>query len=333
MSALHNRQQGFALMTVMLVVALVAIIVSQMLYQQRLDVLRSQNMLNQAQSLAVANGLEVWVKQGLALDGESNNFDHLNEEWARPMPPIPFAGGQIAGSLSDLQGRLNLNNVMETDETKRLAWQKLLQRYFERQQLSPDLVDVVTDWVDADNTISPMGAESETYLLRQPPYRTANQPMVLVQELALLKGFDASIMQQLLPDLAALPLVTQINVNTAPAKVIEALADWMTPELVKAWEAERLVNPVEQVAGFRLFMQQETQFDIAEVNRDLPDTMLTTQSQYFLLEGQITFGVSEQSLSAVLYRASDHQVSLVQRWFGILEAPATQIEGERSDEQ
>lgn len=328
-----HKQQGFALMTVMLVVALVAIIVSQMLYQQRLDVLRSQNMLNQAQSLAVANGLEVWVKQGLTLDGESNNSDHLNEEWARPMPPIPFAGGQIAGSLSDLQGRLNLNNVMETDEAKRLAWQKILQRYFERQQLSPELVDVVTDWVDADNTISPMGAESETYLLRQPPYRTANQPMVLVQELALLKGFDAAIMQQLLPDLAALPLVTQINVNTAPAKVIEALADWMTPELVKAWEAERLVNPVEQVAGFRLFMQQETQFDIAEVNRDLPDTMLTTQSQYFLLEGQITFGVSEQSLSAVLYRATDHRVSLIQRWFGILEAPATETEGNRSDEQ
>lgn len=317
-------------MTVMLVVALVAIIVSQLLYQQRLDVLRSQNMLNQAQSLAVANGLEVWVKQGLSLDAQANQFDHLNEEWAQPMPPIPFAGGQISGALTDLQGHLNLNNVVEKDDVKRQVWQKILQRYFERQELTADLADVVTDWVDADNTISPMGAESETYLLRQPPYRTANQPMVLVQELALLKGFDLPLMQKLQPDLAALPVVTLINVNTAPGNVIWALADWMTPELVSAWEEERKLNPVEQVADFRKFMQTQTQFEESEINKDLPDSLLTTQSQYFLLQGQISFGVSEQSLSAILYRGADKQVSLVQRWFGVLEAAAK--ENEQSDE-
>ncbi|WP_173290304.1 type II secretion system minor pseudopilin GspK [Thiosulfativibrio zosterae] len=316
-----KHQQGFALMTVMLVVALVSIIVSQLLYQQHLDILRSQNRLNQAQAMAVANGLEVWVKKGLSLDAQANKFDHLNEQWAQPMPPIPFGGGQISGFLTDQQGHLNLNNVMEKDEAKRKVWQAILQRYFERKSLAPDLSDVVTDWVDADNTISPMGAESETYLLNQPPYRTANQPLVLVQELRLLKGFDDQAMQLLQEEVATLPEVTQINVNTAPAGVLIALADWMTPELAKAWEDERQLNPVEQVADFRKFMVDQTQFEVEEVNKDLPDTVLTTQSNYFLLQGQISFGVADQALSAILYRGADKQVSLVQRWFGVLETP------------
>lgn len=316
-----SSQRGFALMTVMLVVALVAIIATQLLYQQRLDVLRSQNMLNQAQSLAVANGLEVWVKKGLSLDGQLNQVDHLNEEWAQPMAPIPFAGGEIAGQLFDLQGRLNLNNLLEADEAKRLAWQKIIRRYFERLNISPELESVVTDWVDSDNTVSQTGAESETYLLKQPPYRTANQALVLPQELALLNGFDATVMQKIQPDIATLPQVTLINVNTATRGVLMALADWMTVDIVDAWMQKRLLTPAAGIADFRQFMVEQTQFSAAEVTQDLPESILTTQSHYFLLVGQITYGVSEQTLSAILFRSAQHQVSLVQRWFGVLDKP------------
>lgn len=318
-SKIHAKQSGFALITVLLVVAIVSIIAAQLVYQQALDIQRAETRLNQAQSLAVANGLEAWIKKGLKLDASLNKTDHLGEQWAQPMMPIPFAGGQVAGRLEDLQGRFNVNNLAETDEQKAKLWQQIAERLFRQSELPIELVAVLSDWVDADNNARLMGAESDTYLLKNPAYRAGNQPLVQLEELALLKGFAPAVREQLAPALAALPKITPININTAPKPVLQALADWITPEIAQAWLEKRLLKPADKRDEFRNFLVAQTGFKQQEIQTALPDTVISVQTDFFLLVGQFDYGSVQQQVDALLHRESNNQVSLVQRWFSQVE--------------
>lgn len=308
-----KRQKGFALLTVLLVVALVAAIASSILYQQRLDIQRSAFMLNQSQAMAVAAGIDTWVKKGLAFDASQNQVDHLNEAWAQPILPMEFEGGDLGGQLFDMQGRFNLNNLAETDETKRQAWRSILERILTRQNLNTDWVAPLIDWVDADNNPIPGGAESDTYLLKTPPYRAANQMMVLVDEMQLLQGFDPAQFRPVAPWFSALPKVSAINVNTAPEPVLLGLAEWMNPSLVQAWVELRMTEPANETADFRGFLAQMSGVEFNQINQDLADWVITTQSEFFQLEGLVAYGEANLNARALYYR-QDQQVSLLQRW-------------------
>ena len=308
-----KRQHGFALLTVLLVVALVATIASSILYQQRLDIQRSAFMLNQSQAIAVASGIDLWVKKGLAFDASQNQIDHLAEAWAQPMLPMEFEGGDLGGQLLDMQGRFNLNNLSEADEAKRQAWQTVLERMVNRQQMNVEWVPALVDWLDEDNNPVPGGAESDAYLLKNPPYRAANQLMVLVDELSLLQGINLAQMPTMSPWFSALPKVTPINVNTAPPQVLLGLAEWMNPGLVENWVALRLTEPANEAADFRAFLVQMGVVEQDKVNQDLPDWMISTQSEFFQLNGMVAYGEANLNARALYYR-KDQQVSLLQRW-------------------
>ena len=313
-----NNQQGFALITVLLVVALVMIIATQLIYQQSLTVQRTTNMLHQAQATSVAWGLEAWIKKGLKLDAEQNKIDHLQEQWAQPMLPIPFEGGEISGQLFDRQARINLNNLQEKDKDKRKKWNGLVKRFLSKQDLDESLQEVITDWVDADNNASIYGAESDHYLLKEPAYRTANQKLVLVQELGLLEGFTPKVLAKIKPYVATLPKITTINVNTAEKVVLEALTDWITPEIVAAWLEKRKESPAEKVEDFWGFMvEQSPDFTLDEIKIDLPKYMIDVKSDFFFLVGYIEYGEAKQTLSGIFMRDNIKKVRLVQRWVGI----------------
>ncbi|WP_028485952.1 type II secretion system minor pseudopilin GspK [Thiomicrorhabdus chilensis] len=319
-----STQDGFALLTVMLIVALVAILSGQLIYQQHLTLNRSANMLHQAQSLAVAWGLEGWVKQGLQLDAKNNQIDHLQEMWAQPMLSVPFEGGEISGQLYDLQGRLNLNNVQDSDQAKRELWQAIIDRWALLVGFEVPLAEVLTDWVDADNERLPGGAESDAYLLMQPPYRAANQSLVMLEELKNLQGLqkiEYEVWQRVKSSATVLPGVTAVNVNTAQKEVLMALADWMNESLVDAWIKQRKETPAESVEAFRVFVGQQTGMESAELNESLPEWLLSVSSDYFLLVGQVNYGESLQGLSAIFYRQDQNQVNLVQRWLSVAETP------------
>jgi len=91
----------------------------------------------------------------------------------------------------------------------------------------PDaLADALADWIDADSEPQPRdGAEDAYYLALDPPYLAANRPLIDVAELALVRGFDDNVCARLRPYISALPGVTAVNVNTAPAEIISAVIE------------------------------------------------------------------------------------------------------------
>src|SRR5690606_30105713 len=147
-------------------------------------------------------------------------YDHLGEDWATALQPLPIEGGTIAGRLEDLQGRFNLNNLLEPHGP--VQFQRLLRLL----DLDPELAHVVVDWLDSDtNPAFPVGAEDDYYTRSTPPYFAANTAITTPSELMAMQGFDRESYNALAPYVAALPRGTDINVNTASNVVLASLSD------------------------------------------------------------------------------------------------------------
>ena len=218
------RQQGVALVTALLVVSMAIVAAVAMATRLQVDMRRTGNLLHGEQAYAYAMAAESWAQVILLRDREDNEYDYLGENWATALPPIAVEGGFVSGNIIDLQGRFNVNNLVnEAGEPveSQLAYFKRLLTVL---QLDETLAPALLDWIDADiNATFPDGAEDDTYLLAEPPYRAANRPLVSISELRLVKGFTSEMIAILGPHITALPGATVINVNTATAEVLEAL--------------------------------------------------------------------------------------------------------------
>lgn len=180
-------QSGFALLTVLMVVAIVSILTAQMFSSQHSQIERSGVMLHQAQALSVQWGLEDWVKSGLKLDIENNKTDHLQELWAQPLPPVSFEEGTVGGLMIDAQSKLNLNNVLVKDAAQKKLWQGIFNRYWQlggdRQAWADNLAALMLQGVATglQNPVGKNGENSEDSANEQRGLETVSTSMQTVE--------------------------------------------------------------------------------------------------------------------------------------------------------
>jgi general secretion pathway protein K len=217
-----NRQRGVAAITALLIVAVAATAASIMLAQQAAMLDQTMLASSRAQADVYAQAGLDWARGVLAQDARSSSTDHLGEGWAQPIAGMPIERAVVAGAIVDEQGKFNLNNVI--DGTRRSEPDiALLRQLLAQVGLSPDLADAIVDWIDGDDDVSgAAGAETAYYLGLPRPYRPANAPMVQVDELYRVRGFDPAAVARLRPYVTALRERTAINVNTTSDTVIAA---------------------------------------------------------------------------------------------------------------
>ncbi len=219
-----RRQRGVAAVTAVLIVAVAASTVALMLAQQSATLDQAMMVTARAQADQYAQAGLDWARGVLAQDAATSSIDSLDEGWAQPITGLPVERALVAGRIADEQGKFNLNNLAPTGKRSpddvalfsRLLW---------GLGLAPELADAVVDWIDTDSDLtSGAGAEDPYYLALPHPYRAANQPMVQVEELYRVKGFDAPTVAKLRPYVTALPgnARTLINANTASVEVLAA---------------------------------------------------------------------------------------------------------------
>src|SRR6185312_8391855 len=226
-----TRQRGVAAITAILIVAVAASTAALMLSQQSAMLEQASLVAARAQADLFARAGLDWSRGILLQDAlTSGTYDGLDEGWAQPLTALPVERAVVSGMIEDEQGKFNLNNLVvnnaRSDENV-----KAFQRLLASLGLAPELADAVVDWIDFDSDLSgPGGAEDAYYLSLAKPYRTANAPMVQVEELYRVRGFDAATVAKLRPYVTALrdpagnPVTapTAVNVNTASALVLAA---------------------------------------------------------------------------------------------------------------
>lgn len=306
-----RRQKGVALMMAMLIVALAVIMATQIGFDSALEQKRTVTALTLEQAFQVGMGAEAWAGKFLQDDLRSDMEqppaqDHLAEDWARPMPPIPIDGGQIEGALEDLQGKFNVNNLTD-DPNKR--WYRSFQHLLAALELEPKWADVLVDWLDNDNqAISADGAEDDTYTSMTPPYRAANTQITSISELLAMPDFGLERYNKIKPYISALPRGTLVNVCSAPGIVLDSL----TEEGIQEYSLNQ--DAIARDRKDKCFPQVDT---LRQVYPSM-DGMITDRSEYFRLNAFITIGGIESSLYSLLYRKvdGDGRVRALMRSFG-----------------
>jgi len=297
-----RRQRGMAVITAILVVALVASAASFMAWQQQLWLRQGENLGAQAQSRVVALAALQWARSALAQDARSSSVDHLGEGWAQPLSPLPVEGGELSGGLSDQQGLFNLNSLVREGKAS-AADLAVFQKLLDLLQLPPGLAGAVVDWIDPDaEPTYPGGAEDMDYLALDPPYRAANRALTTVDGLYRIKGFDAARVERLRAFVTALPQATPVNVNTAPAEVLAAVAG-LSLDQARALVAARKARHFADLADFRERLPQPA--------APLNETLLSVDSRYFLVTGHARFGRAKAGCQALLKREATAWPKLV----------------------
>lgn len=285
-----QRQQGFALLAVLILSGLCLLMISQITYRHQLEKSASIRSLVQDQTILLALSAESWARRLLTDDAADNQLDSLEDNWAQPLPVLPVEGGFLTGCIHDLQGRFNLNNLQQYNTD---SWNDELASLF-----SSDLdaylsllaileldsnelrAAVIVDWTDADSEVLVSGS-IEDYSLEIPSRLSANRQIVSIDELAGLAGYSNSDVLYLYPYVTALPGTTPINVNTASSELLAALSPVMDLFLVEELLLER---PFEELDDFYTFVAQSTGYmSETELRQQLPPSMVDISSEYFEL--------------------------------------------------
>jgi type II secretory pathway component PulK len=169
-------------------------------------------------------------------------LDHTQDVWARVSgTTIPFEDGStLRIDIQDAAAKLNLNAVVVVDDGGAVDAKstELLNRLFAKvieemnlprgDEAAYDpmvLAAHLIDYVDEDDLGQDGEPEDDAYQQRDPPARAANRPLLSVDELRRIEGFDARLVDALRPYVTVYPYVDGggINPNTAPPYVLSLL--------------------------------------------------------------------------------------------------------------
>lgn len=322
-----NRQEGVALILVLVVIALATIIATQLITMRGIYSQRTSNMMQAENAWGYAVGAEQLAR--IAINQALKNEDtvHLGQVWASQTVVFPIDGGQLTASLTDLRGCFNINmigtqagsaaNPNNEDQQQRqpvdnnkalpgqLVFQNLL-RFLLQQSTDPELAAIepeliaarLRDWIDTDSIPAGFeGAEDQDYMGFAQPYRAANQKIVSVSELRTISGFTPDLMELIEPYICVVPdnedLI--VNVNTIPverAELLAAMYENMTPDTARGIIAAR------PAAGF-----EQADFD-PQVPADaklIRGVAIDFTSSYFAAMIEVQLGQTTTRLKSLLF--------------------------------
>ena len=308
-----SSQRGIALLTILVMVALATILAATIAKRQTNTSENTGYLMRQDQSLLYAKSAEAFFSELLIQDSDNGgNIDHLQENWAKPMPAFPVEDGFISGRLLDESGKFNLNNLLKADgsvdDSARRWFEKLLQRV----GLPAELSQAVIDWQDADDeTTGAMGAESNYYQGLDPSYLASNTRFHQVEELKLVRGFEGKNYDLIAPYVTALPEATKINMNTAAPLLLASIDPKLDVKTVeqelKAKQAEfTYFNSVEDLWKLNAFSGIEPQ------NKTDAAAWLDSKSNYFTAQIEVVLSERKRQFSSAMMR-KDKQVTVYSR--------------------
>jgi general secretion pathway protein K len=300
-------ERGFALVAVLLVLAIVAVLGTEFAYVTRLE---ASSVRAYKAGLAAGHLAEAAIAQAireLASDWAVVTADETGELtfYTRDriaMPPlprreVPFGPGQFSYRLRDEEALLNVN----TAQPGRL--ELLLDNLGVQRRDRDQIVASIQDWRDANDEHRLSGAESDDYYLKLPvPYRARNANIESVTELLQIRGITSALYHGTergggLADAVTVRSGGQININTATPTVLRALG-LSEAEIITVLQTRR-----------------ETPYLVVPGQFGGRGFAATTRTFRVTAEG-IMHGRVAARITAVLRRQSEVEIGIVE-WSGV----------------
>ena len=207
-----GMKQGFALVIVLWVVALLSIVAASLAFSMRTETTLAHDLVAQAQARALA---EAGVYRGIL---ELYNPDRLRR-WRGDGSPhwMRLAGRPIMVSLQDEAGKIDLNSA------QRDLLGTLIRASGIDDERRDALLDAIEDWRDADSLRRLNGAEDPEYEAAGRTYGAKDAKFNTVEELQQVLGVTPRLFKRLRPALTVHSHSVGIDDRVAPPEVLGAL--------------------------------------------------------------------------------------------------------------
>jgi len=243
------RERGAALLTVLLLVAVIAVMAATGLEKLRLSTRLGGNAIALDQARGYAQAVEALATTRVtALLQRDASKVTLAGDWSNRPFALPVPDGTATARVVDGGNCFNLNSlVTRAKDGVYLVYTPAVEQFARLMRLidvpnGGRIAAATADWIDSDDVPLPGGAEDSAYLGGQPAYRTAGTLMADPSELRAVAGVTAAAYARLRPWVCTLPIAERsvININTlAPEQA--ALFAMLLPDTMSVAQARALL--------------------------------------------------------------------------------------------
>lgn len=290
--------RGLALIVALLVVALTAMLAVSLMRSESVWLKESTNLRVLVQAQAAIDGVLRLSAIALTADSRNQPTDALTGAWAQPLPPCSVAGGVVDAHLTDPTGRFNVNDLVVGGQPVPAAV-AVFTRLLALAGLDPALAAAVVAWERPPGTAG--GRLDTVYLARRHPSRAGRGPLAGVSELRLVLGFSPRRVQALRPYVTALPQVTPVNIDTAPGRVLVALAPGLTVQEGRILQSTAARAPFASPAAFIAALPAGV----------VPIMPIAVQTNYFMVHVTARFDDLTVRRRALLWRPAHGQPTTI----------------------
>ncbi len=325
MPADRASERGAALLTVLLIVAVISVVAATALERLGLATRLTGNIAAIDQSRSYAMAAEALTLARIdRLLGQHPTSMTLAGGWSGRPYQLVVPGGVVTATITDGGNCFNLNGLVEKAPDGRLVARPQAIRQFARlmrligindQQAQP-IAAAAADWIDSDNDPQPQGAEDSRYTRLAQGYRTAGVLMADPTELRAVTGVTPAIYARLARWVCALPQAepARMNVNTLTPEQAPLFA-MLLPDTLDVGRAHALLlaRPPQGFAGTPEFWKLPAQGGITADQESSEQTAVTTQ--WFTVKFTVALGGTELHETALI-DATEPPARLVSRNWG-----------------
>lgn len=298
-----RSQKGVALLVVLMILAIMAALASEMTLRYQINIRRTGYTQQQLQQNWLNELAEHQAMLTLAQDLHDNaKLLTRDQLWAQPQR-LELAGGDtLSWRLTDRQACFNINALVNTptdimaDEPASVAiFTALLANLGVTGAPAEALIDAIADYIDSDETPRRSGAENEYYRTSRDPHTIGGRRLYSVSELRQIKGMTPELYHRLIPFTCALPNdELKINISTLSredAPLLAAMLDNMlsVSDVRALFDKSKRQNLASPVA---LKTSLEKTFPGRKAELEAFKNVAATTSQYFRLETVVKQGES-----------------------------------------
>jgi general secretion pathway protein K len=245
------------------------------------------------------------------LTADLNNYDALTEQWARlellsAQSESFFQKGSFQVVIEDETGKIPINKLI-TGNAYNQPVKDLLVRLLSQPEfkLEPgrigEIVDAIKDWLDKDDEVTGLGAESSYYRSLATPYAAKNGFLDCIDELLMVKGVTKELYYgtKETPGLKNCLTVYgegAININTAPKLVLRALSPDVSVDNAARMDAYRRTegNDLADVSWYRKIPGLQ--------GMNMNYSVLAVKSSYFTVVSTGVLGKMKQTVTGTIKR-------------------------------
>ncbi|MFY3311051.1 type II secretion system minor pseudopilin GspK [Achromobacter ruhlandii] len=287
------RERGAAVVSALIIVAIVAALTTSLFQRQTASTRRIENEMARVQArMLLAGGID-WARLVIRDHGRRESTTRGDQIWATPVldtrieRPGDDRVAVFSGQVQDEQGKYNLGNLA-SHGVPQPEQEQVLRRLLGAQRLPDTLAARIVGIIAASQPPAPAQGG---------PTPDARAPLPRgIDDVSALLGLEPAVRNELRRTMTVLPVATSVNVNTAPPEVVAALVSGLSLSQARALTGER-----DRGNWFNNSGDFANRLAATGVKGPVP--AVTTASGWFMASGAVVYERARASMQALMRSA------------------------------